>query len=404
MKVLLDLVLVVLLIATTASAFLQSATTRCERITSRSITTILMESKASATEEAIQQSDDESFHETKNDNSKKVKSASTRCWSMEMDWTLQDAVPQFTVLSKEHTATFWHSFQAAHSEFKQFSESELEKRYMYLLNTHSEQDHEQTTTNALLPPCGSSPHLLSEWWILEEKNIIGGILSNGSTTWFPISRGGTLQHQSNNSPTIDIAKFSLNLLAIPGGYVIARDGIIYEMGHASKSMSDIEEIKAQPSQHVPTHLATTSTTMNVVYTTQEQHDKHTRKVILKGIVGSAVLSGVLAFAIGTQFAASLVAAPISAAPSCPYASSTASHISLLSPSSTATSHVSLRSDSTITEQRIVQELRVVREKNAVQTLQKAEQTLQDRMKQDEKVLWQLQREETRQEGAALGFY
>ena len=313
---------------------------------------------------------------------------------MEMDWTLQDAVPQFTILSKEHTATFWHSFQAAHSEFKQFSESELEERYMYLLNNNSEQD-EQTTNNAL-PPCGSSPHLLSEWWILEEKNIMGGILSNGSTTWFPISRGGTLQHQSNNSPPIDIAKFPNLLLAIPGGYVVARDGIIYEMGHASKSMSDIKEIKAQPSQHAPTLM--------IAHTTQER-DKHTRKVILGGIVGSAVLSGVLAFAIGTQFAASLVAAPISAAPSCPYASSTASHISLLSPSSTATSHISLRSDSTtITEQRIVQELRVVREKNAVQTLQKAEQTLQDRMKQDEKVLFQLQREETMQEGAALGFY
>jgi hypothetical protein len=399
MKVLLDSVLAVLLIAS-ASAFLQS-TTRCERITSTRSTTIFRESKASSSTEKVIQSDDESFRETKKNDSK-IKSASS-CWSMEMDWTLQDAVPQFTVLSKEHTATFWHSFQAAHSEFKQFSESELEERYMYLLNNNSsEQDQEQTTNNAL-PPCGSSPHLLSEWWILEEKNIMGGILSNGSTTWFPISRGGTLQHQSNNSP-IDIAKFPNLLLAIlPGGYVVARDGIIYEMGHASKSMSDIKEIQAQPSQHVPTHLATTSsTTMNVVYTTQEQHDKHTRKVILGGIVGSAVLSGVLAFAIGTQFAASLlVATPIPA----PSESSATSHISLLSPSSTATSHISLRSDSTtITEQRIVQELRVVREKNAVQTLQKAEQTLQDRMKQDEKVLFQLQREETMQEGAALGFY
>ncbi|OEU23543.1 hypothetical protein FRACYDRAFT_233717 [Fragilariopsis cylindrus CCMP1102] len=388
MKVLLDLVLVVLLIAT-ASAFLQS-TTRCEKITASASTAIFMESKASPTE-AIQ-SDDESFHETKND-SKKIKSASSSCWSMEMDWTLQDAVPQFTILSKEHTATFWHSFQVAHSEFKQFSESELEERYMYLLNKHSEQEQ---TTNAL-PPCGSSPHLLSEWWILEEKNIMGGILPNGSTTWFPISRGGTLQHQSNNSPTIDTANNLPNLLlAIPGGYVVARDGIIYEMGHASKSMisDNIKEMKAPPSQNAPTLM--------IAHTTQEQHDKHTRKVILTGIVGSAVLSGVLAFAIGTQFAASLVATPNSA-PSCPYASSTASHISLLSPSS-ATSHLSLRSDSTITEQRIIQELRVVREKNAVQTLQKAEQTLQDRIKQDEKVLFQLQREETMQEGAALGFY
>jgi hypothetical protein len=380
--------LAVLLIATTASAFLQSSTTRCERIkNSRSITTIFMKSKASSTEEAIQ-SDDESFHETKND-SKKIKSTPS-CWSMEMDWTLQDAVPQFTILSKKHTATFWHSFQAAHSEFKQFSESELEERYMYLLINNSAEQVEQTTNNAL-PPCGSSPHLLSEWWILEEKNIMGGILSNGSTTWFPISRGGTLQHQSNNSP-IDIANFP-NLLAIPGGYVVARDGIIYEMGHASKSMmsDNIKEMKAQPSQHAPTLM--------IAHTTQE-HDKHTRKVILGGIVGSAVLSGVLAFAIGTQFAASLVAAPISA----PSESSATSHISLLSPS-TCTGHLSLRSgDTTITEQRIIQELRVVREKNAVQTLQKAEQTLQDRMKQDEKVLWQLQREETRQEGAALGFY
>ena len=397
MKVLLDLVLAVLLIAT-ASAFLQS-TTRCERITSTRSTTIFIESKDTSTTEAIQ-SDDESFRETtKKNDSKKIKSASSSCWSMEMDWTLQDAVPQFTILSKEHTATFWHSFQAAHSEFQQFSESELEERYMFLLNTHSEQDERRTTI--ALPPCGSSPHLLSEWWILEEKNIMGGILSNGSSTWFPISRGGTLQHQSNTP--IDITNFPNLLLAIPpGGYVVAKDGIIYEMGHASKSMGDIEEIKAQPSQHVPTHLATTSTTMNVVYTTQEQHDKNTRKVILKGIVGSAVLSGVLAFAIGTQFAASLVATPISA-PSEP-ASSATSHISLLSPS-TCTGHLSLRSDSTtITEQRIIQELRVVREKNAVQTLQKAEQTLQDRMKQDEKVLFQLQREETMQEGAALGFY
>ena len=101
-----------------------------------------MESKASPTEEAIQ-SDDESFHETKNDNSKKIKSASSSCWSMEMDWTLQDAVPQFTILSKEHTATFWHSFRAAHSEFKQFSESELEERYMYLVNNNSDEQEQQ---------------------------------------------------------------------------------------------------------------------------------------------------------------------------------------------------------------------------------------------------------------------
>ena len=139
MKVLLDLVLAVLLIAT-ASAFLQS-TTRCEKVTSRSITTIFIGSKASSpTEESIQ-SDNESFRETKNDS--KIKSASSSCWSMEMDWTLQDAVPQFTVMSKEHTATFWHSFQAAHSEFKQFSESELEERYMYLVNNNSDEQEQQ---------------------------------------------------------------------------------------------------------------------------------------------------------------------------------------------------------------------------------------------------------------------
>jgi len=278
-------------------------------------------------------------------------------WTLDLDWILQDAVPHYTVVpgsNIQQRVTFWNQLKHAIPEFKGRSDEELEHRYRSLNTPNIKQ--------SLM--CGPAPPILTDWWVDDSKNMMGGLSSNGSTIWFYTKGGGRLGTEHNN-------QFSRNRkvsIHAPGGFVEASDGLIYELG--------------------PNMLSSTAATPESgIVESQMLVDTHARKMVLLGITVSSVLSAILAFSVGQQMAL--------------YASTTASHhtsntVTIVarersSPSRKAGPEVSIQ------EQRARQELKILREKRAMATLQ-------EKVQRDEVKLSELQKEETRQEGAELGFY
>eukprot|EP00585_Thalassiosira_rotula_P013103 CAMPEP_0196130942 /NCGR_PEP_ID=MMETSP0910-20130528/1134_1 /TAXON_ID=49265 /ORGANISM="Thalassiosira rotula, Strain GSO102" /LENGTH=331 /DNA_ID=CAMNT_0041390331 /DNA_START=110 /DNA_END=1105 /DNA_ORIENTATION=- len=278
-------------------------------------------------------------------------------WTLDLDWILQDTVPHYTVVpgsNIQQRVTFWNQLKHAIPEFKSRSDEELEHRYRFL-NTPN-------TKQYLM--CGPAPPILTDWWVDDSKNLMGGLSQNGSTIWFYTKGGGRLgtEHKDHISRNRKV------LIHAPGGFAEASDGSIYELGPTM-----ISPTAATPAPGIDeSHLLV---------------DTHARKMVLLGITLSSILSAILAFLVGQQM-------PL-------HTSTTASrHISNTativaregsSPSRKAGPEVSIQ------EQRARQELKILREKRVMATLQ-------EKVQQDEVKLSELQKEETRQEGAELGFY
>jgi len=270
-------------------------------------------------------------------------------WSLEQDWILQDTVPRYTVVSRnERRTTFWNQLKHDTPAFEGFTEFDLEKRYQTLFHNNNQ-----------LFCAGPSPVVLSDWWFHEAKNRIGGIIpSNNSMIWFQLFRGGKLEHLHQH--------VEFNMLPTPGGFVEAQDGLIYELG------------PAQPVNRLPdTRLL----------------NQNVRKIVLLVITLSSVMSGTLAFMIGQQMTPnSSTVLQNHPKPTKFFLQSTSSP------------------DSSIAEQRALQELKLLREKRVFTSAvndgddYSRQKELLERIHRDEETLSKLQKEETRQEGEALGFY
>lgn len=304
-----------------------------------------------------------------NEDSVEIKSENKK-WTMEQDWVLQDSVPKYTVLSNCHLSqerrwvTFWGQLKQGAPELKGRSDHEMEERYKELLEQTKGKDDNKSIQ------CGPAPPLVNDWWVQDDKNRMGGTITRyGRPIWFTVHSGGTLDNTLESNQ-------SMNRSFVPGGFVKTFDGSIYELG------VPIPPFKANKSR----------AELNV----------HVRKLILMGITISSILSASIAFEIGHQMT--------------PYDTnlSKSQHTLNIAEQRQVKSAISSTSSSTrnevsIEEQRAVQELKVLREKRYLTYLEdKIEvdevKVLKDQIQEDEKKLSLLQREETRQEGAKLGFY
>ena len=273
-------------------------------------------------------------------------------WSLDKDWILQDAVPRYTVVSgsnSQHQVTFWNQLKHATSEFKGRGDYELEQRFRTL--------HQ----NANLI-CGPAPPTLTNWWLDDTKHMMGGTVSNGSMIWFYIQSGGRLDNTHQ-----------MEVLFAPGGFVEAKDGLVYELGPTSAPPNKLESIEQATVELSPQFLIDSA--------------QHARKMLLTAITVSSVLSATLAYGIGQQMPS------FSPSPLTPQDS----HTLTVNVRTQSSQSPAVRPKVSIQEQRARQELKLIRE-------QRAKSYIEQEIQKDEEKLSVLQKEETIQEGKALGFY
>lgn len=307
-------------------------------------------------------------------------------WSLETDWILEDAVPRYTVTAsggeddgRRRRATFWGQLKDATSAFENVSEQLLEERFREL---HRADAHLH---------CGPAPPTLVDWWVDDAKRLMGGKdAANGASVWFYVQGGGRVL--GDGSPTPRELRYA------PGAWVEAKDGgPIYELGPAAA---------APVAATAPASLASPARQNRNFKMLEEFYGRgpdraaaegapflRARQLILVAIVGSSVLSASLAFGIGQGIGRQV---PSSLPPEAVTMNVRVMSSSCTRDTASSTSASAPRPEPSIQERRARQELRLIREK-------KTQQYLEDAIQRDEAKLWDLQREETRQEGAALGF-
>jgi hypothetical protein len=136
-------------------------------------------------------------------------------WTMEHDWALLDQLPKFTVgeVDSSNVRTFWTQLSAATPILIHKEPSQLVERCQQL-----DADHELVY--------GPSPALLQNWQVdlhrRDGKAV--GQTEDGRTIWLQYHCIGRLE----GDPLSDMSASVLSL--VPGGYLEAVGGRIYELG------------------------------------------------------------------------------------------------------------------------------------------------------------------------------
>lgn len=180
-------------------------------------------------------------------------------WTLSEDWALLDTVPKFTVGDNIHARTFWTQLSAATPELSSFREVDLRQRYGTLLNTNhncgtNRSDGSVPTSTLQHQPssvCLGSPHVLHDWVISDDPfysyngqsntnkvslPMIRGTLED-RTIWFQIQTVGTLDTWSSGSFFV-APRTNMFEAAVPGGFVEAVGGRVYELGTPAAATSD----------------------------------------------------------------------------------------------------------------------------------------------------------------------
>lgn len=186
----------------------------------------------------------------------------TTSWTMEQDWALIDQVPKFTVIgdgdgdgnTNNHIRTFWAQLAACTPRLSDKTPNqllercqELERSSLSLSSSSSKTNHDATTSTHPPPPprkllvFGPSPPQLQNWMIdLDNRDGKAvGQTQDGRTIWFRYHSIGRLE----GDPFSDISSSSVMSL-VPGGYLEAVGGRIYELGEPRQqsSISSISSI------------------------------------------------------------------------------------------------------------------------------------------------------------------
>ena len=150
---------------------------------------------------------------TVNRNSRRATSQNDN-WTLDLEWSLIDAVPKFTVGSSKERRTFWTQLLLSTPELSSSFETieDLQYRYTKLMDADS----------SLARP-GDSPPVLQEWEVTSLNHITG--IYEGRRVSFQSQLIGQLL--SNNDATSAVCG------PVAGGFVEAVGGRIYELGQQS---------------------------------------------------------------------------------------------------------------------------------------------------------------------------
>jgi hypothetical protein len=177
----------------------------------------------------------------------------TTSWTMEQDWALIDQLPKFTVIgdgekdTNHHIRTFWAQLAACTPSLSDKTPNqvlercqELERSSLSLSSSSSKTNHDATTSTHPPPPprkllvFGPSPPQLQNWMIdLDHRDGKAvGQTQDGRTIWLRYHSIGRLE----GDPFSDISSSSV-LSLVPGGYLEAVGGRIYELGEPRQESS-----------------------------------------------------------------------------------------------------------------------------------------------------------------------
>jgi len=154
-------------------------------------------------------------------------------WTLDEDWLLVDQLPKFTVGAGDQTRTFWTQLSAATPRLSSKGIPELLERCQVLQTNYTLQ-------------YGPSPPLLQNWGVdlssvssssssssSSENNRAVGTLEDGRVIFLNYHVVGRLAGDSFQETA---AAAAAGLMAqIPGGYLEAVGGRIYELGEPRKS-------------------------------------------------------------------------------------------------------------------------------------------------------------------------
>lgn len=147
-------------------------------------------------------------------------------WTLQEDWALLDQLGKFTVGEGDQTRTFWTQLAASTPALSPKSAEELFARCQVLKDNNDDDDENNNNTNRRYGP---SPPLLTNWRL--EGNRAVGTLDDGRVVWMNYHLVGRLPGDLFSDAT------SPSLMAlIPGGYLEALGGRIYELGQPAREM------------------------------------------------------------------------------------------------------------------------------------------------------------------------
>ena len=168
-------------------------------------------------------------------------------WTLREDWALIDQLPKFTVGQGEQTRTFWTQLVASTAELSsKKSPDELYQRCQQL----SLEQKNDTNINIPLPlHFGPPPPLLSRWRMdlttttttsaqYAADNRAVGTLEDGRVIWLHYHVVGRLPgdlFSDASSPSL--------MALIPGGYLEAIGGRIYELGEPTMEVTTTRGVK-----------------------------------------------------------------------------------------------------------------------------------------------------------------
>ena len=162
-------------------------------------------------------------------------------WSLEQDWALIDQLPKFTVGDDTNVRTFWDQLVACTPTLSDKTPKLLLERCQELDKASSSSESRSSETNRINGTeisksnsssrpliFGPSPTLLMNWQIdLDNPNGKAvGQTKDGRTIWLRWHTIGRLEGDPFSDSTSSLSVFSL----IPGGYLEAEGGRVYELG------------------------------------------------------------------------------------------------------------------------------------------------------------------------------
>jgi hypothetical protein len=150
---------------------------------------------------------------------------SNNTWTLEEDWALLDKVPQFTVGESSQARTFWSQLSASTPELASRSEDELMSRYETL----------SQGSQKSLPRAGESPPILQQWSLDDASGKFIGVY-NGRTVWLQSQMVGRINNNAGSSDLPEVMK------AVPGGFVEAVGGRVYELGQPKTTNSATDAV------------------------------------------------------------------------------------------------------------------------------------------------------------------
>lgn len=289
-------------------------------------------------------------------------------WRLEQDWALIDQLPHFTVGENDQIRTFWTQLVTATPLLSDKDINDVQQRCQELAN-------EQSSLTAgdipRRPPqdliFGPSPPIIQNW----DSDVTIRRLSSASLSTTITNNDGKMVGQTEDGRTIWLRYYCIGRLKgdpfndgtndcwmMPGGYLEAIGGRIYELGQPSSNVAN----RGDHQQQIPSSLLSPSPIFQSSSSSSSDNWMQSKTATISALLASTILSACIGY--GTGLSASIPSSELSTSiPPCPYAN-TGKVVTIRTTSSGSI----ITASPSISEQRAGSEYRVYREQRLLQQI------------------------------------